>query len=236
MKRLLLAIFACLLLAAPGTASARVIEMGQSTDNVKSTCPGDPCQVLNQVTGYQGRGQTRNPYVVPRSGKIVAFTVTLADLAPNQVQFFNGQFGSPASVRLSILRRGKRRKTRLDHRLMAQSEIYRVERYFGSSPTFALDKPLTVHKNYIVALTVPTWAPAFAAYQLPRSNWWRSSRQKGQCKSDPPAKAPQNRVGKVVRYGCTYYTARLQYTATYVPDPRPTPKAGAQVGTVSAAT
>ena len=222
MKRLLLLTFACLLLALPAQAGAAVRELGETEDTVRSKCPGDPCQVLNQVTGYQGRsGTKKNPYVIPRAGKIVAFSVTLADLAENQVSFFNQSFGSPASVRLSILRRGKKRKTRLNHRLMAQSGVYRVDRYFGSTPTFGLNKPLRVRKGHIVAITVPTWAPSFA-YSLPRSNWWRSSRQKGECNRTPPARSPHNRVGRVVRYGCTYFTARLQYTASYVPDPRPT--------------
>jgi len=226
MKRLLLPIFLCLMVVLPAQASAAVTEIGAGGDAVKSKCPADPCQVLNQVTGYQGRaGAKRNPYVIPRAGNIVAFTVTLADLAQNQINFFNNSFGSPASVRLSILRKGKKRKTRLNHRLMSQSEVFRVDRYFGSSPSFALDKPLRVQKGYIVALTVPTWAPAFA-YDLTRSNWWRSSRQKGDCDKSPPTSAPQQRAGRVVRYGCTYFTARLQYTATYVPDPKPTDGSG----------
>jgi hypothetical protein len=122
-------------------------------------------------------------------------------------------------VRLSIIRRGDTRKTRLSHRLLRQSEIFRVDRYFGSSPTFVLDSPLKISKGNIVALTVPTWAPAFAV-GLPRNNWWRSSRRKGQC-GNVSQRAAMGDVGGLKTFGCTYKEgARLMYTATYVPAPR----------------
>ena len=37
-----------------------------------------------------------------------------------------------------------------------------MDRYFGSSPTFVLDRPLAVKKTNWIAITVPTWAPMFA--------------------------------------------------------------------------
>lgn len=215
-----LAVAGTVLAAAPG-ASARVIELGAGAAPAASKCPADPCEVVGRMTGYQGRSdRMRNPFVVRRDGKIVAFTVTLAKLEQNQIAFFNDLYGAPAQVRLSVLRRGKRRKTRLDHRLRAQSKTYRVDRYLGSTPTFALDRPLTVRRGYIVALTVPTWAPAFAR-DLARSNWWRSSRRKGDC-DNVSQRAAMERLERVSVFGCTYHTARLLYTATYVPDPRPT--------------
>ena len=98
-----------------------------------------------------------------------------------------------------------------------------MENYLGSSPTFVLKEPLRVKKGNIVALTVPTWVPALAA-DLTGSNWWRSSRLKGKCGSDDALAPPstQETLREIIRYGCTYKRARLLYTATYVPDPRPT--------------
>jgi hypothetical protein len=119
-----------------------------------------------------------------------------------------------------ILRRGKHRKSRLDHRLIAQTQPYQVDHFFGSSPSFALDRALTVRRGYIVGLTVPTWAPAFSV-GLDRTSWWRSSRRKGHC-DDVSQRAGQEKLRSVSVFGCTYFTARLLYTATYVPDPRPT--------------
>jgi hypothetical protein len=226
MKRLVLIASALALLALPSGASARVVELGAGGGPAKSNCPNDPCEAIGRVTGYQGRsGNVRSPFVIPRKGKIVAFTVTLAKVTSTQITFFNDLYGGAASVRLSILRRGKKKKHRLDHRLIRQSPIFDVSHFFGASPSFALDKPLLVQKDYIVALTVPTWAPAFAFSGLSGSNWWRSSRQKGQCR-DATRRAAQTRAGSVVVYGCTYHKARLLYTATYVPDPRPTDQTG----------
>lgn len=232
MKRLILLV--CVLgmfglLSLPQAASARVVELGTGGGPAQSLCPGsrpNDCQAIGRVTGYQGRaGTVRSPFVIPRAGKIVAFTVTLPTLTSTQISYFNGLYGSPPSVRLSILRKGKKRRTRLDHRLIRQSKVYSVQRYLGSSPSFALDRPLAVRRGYIVAITVPTWVPAFAFSGLSSSDWWRSSRRAGRCTSslrDATQRAAQQRVGSVVRYGCTHRPARLLYTATYVTDPRPT--------------
>ena len=201
-------------------ANARVIELGADAQPAaKASCP-DNCQGLGYVTGYMGNnGAKSNPMRVGRSGHIVAFTVGLGKPDTEQVEFFEDLYGGPPSVRLSILRRGDTRKTRLRHRLVRQSEIYRVDRHFGSSPTFALDRPLRIAKGEIVALTVPTWAPAFAV-GLPRNNWWRSSRRKGQC-GNVSQRAAMDDPGDLKTFGCTYKEgARLMYTATYVPAPR----------------
>ena len=39
------------------------------------------------------------------------------------------------------------------------SEPQKLEKYFGSTVQFALDKSIPVKKGWLVALTVPTWAP-----------------------------------------------------------------------------
>jgi hypothetical protein len=227
MKRFLLlpALLACGL-ALPGLAQARTIELGTYSDSARSKCPGDPCEVLARTTGYQGRaGSVRNPFRIPHAGQIVAFTVSLAPLTNSQLQFFDDTFGSPPEVRLSILRRGKRRRTRLNHRLIAQSKLFQVQSFIGTSrtttPSFVLTPPLRVRRNYVVALTTPTWVPAFVG-GIGSSNWWRSSRHKGHCSARfvTERTAQQHLLG-VRRYGCTYRGARLMYTATYVPDPRP---------------
>jgi hypothetical protein len=220
-KRLAAIAVAGAALALVPAASARVVELGATTSPAKSRCPDNPCEVVGRVTGYQGRSDTaRNPFVVPREGNVVAFTVTLAKLQPTQMNYFSNLYGGQPKVRLSILRRSTRKKTRLDHRLMAQSKTYDVSHFFGSTPTFALAQPLHVRRGYVVALTVPTWAPVFAR-DLSRANWWRASRRKKHC-NDVTQHADQGRDGQITRYGCTYHTARLLYTATYVPDPSPT--------------
>ena len=226
MRRLPFLALAIVALAFPAGATARVQELGTGGARVSVTCPAN-CQALSRTTGYQGRaGALRNPFLIRGAGHIVAFTVTLGKPDARQVNYFTNDlgFGEP-QVRLSILRKGKRRKTRLNHRLVRQSDIFPIERYYGSSPTFVLDEPLRVRKGYIVALTSPTWAPTFAAgtsqAPLGRSNWWRSSRQKGRC-DNVSQRADQRQLGAQTRFGCTYFRARLLYTATYIPDPSPT--------------
>jgi hypothetical protein len=221
-KRLATALAAAVaLLALASPASARVVELGGSAPAAKSTCPTDPCEVIGRVTGYQGRSDTvRNPFQVSSDGVIVAFTVQLAKLEQNQVEFFTNLYGSPPQVRLAILRKGKRRRTRRDHRLLRESRAFQVQRFFGSSPTFVLTPPVPVRKGEIVALTVPTWVPAFAR-GLSAQNWWRSSRARGKC-NDVSQRAQFGREGTVRRFGCDYHTARLLYTATFVPNNTPT--------------
>jgi hypothetical protein len=228
MKRSLLPIaVVAALLVLPGAASARIVELGAGATSVTPSCPGDDndrCEAVVRVTGLQGRaaGGRTNPYYIRRDGYIVAFTVTLSAPTDEQVSFFNDRFGSPAQIRLSVLRRGTTRKTRLNYRLVGQSPLFRVDHYFGSSPTFALTQPLRVKKTNWIAITVPTWAPILA-HNLTGADWWRTSRAKGSC--EEPRSFNQfamDDLRQVNVFGCTYHTARLLYTATYIPDPRPT--------------
>lgn len=220
MKRVLITGTVLAALALPQAASAKVVELGSKIPRATVSCPAN-CQAIGRVTGYQGRGgAVRNPFVIPRAGKIVAFTIRLGQPDATQERFFEDLYGGPPQVRLSILRKGDKRRTRNDHRLLAQSPAFRVDSYFGTAPTFVLNKPLRVRAKNIVAITVPTWAPAFAV-GLQRDHWWRSSRTKGRCENVRQT-AHQTRLMSVKVFGCTYFTARLYYTATYVPDNRAT--------------
>ena len=82
---------------------------------------------------------------------------------------------------------------------------------------FKLGEPLAVRKGNIVALSIPTWAPAFA-FDLSQANAWRASRQPGHCTNatDLRQGKPQQVVGSRRVYGCRYEGARLLYTATLV--------------------
>jgi hypothetical protein len=228
MRTLLIALTCAAGLALPQSASARIVELGAQAQPANPSCPADPCEAAVRVTGIQGRaaGGPKNPYYIRRSGWLVAFTVTLAQPTAEQIDFFSDNFGSPAQVQLSVLRRGDTRRTRLDYRLLAQSESFSLDEYFGSSPTFVLEEPLRVRRGYWVGITVGTWAPMFAN-NLPRANWWRSSRAKTSC--DPPRSLDQfamEDVAEVSVFGCTYHGARLLYTVTYIPDNRPTSDEG----------
>jgi len=223
MKRSILVIFvlAASLALAPA-ASARMIELGSTADQAALNCPGttdNPCVAAVRMTGYQGRssGGPKNPYYIRRDGHLIAFTVQLAKPTEEEVNFFESNFGTPSQARISVLRRGAKRKNRLDHRLITQSDRFRLDPYFGSRPTFVFDDPIPVKKGNWIALTVPTWAPLLST-NLARTNWWRSSRPKGSC--EPPkslGRFAMEDLREVNKFGCTYHGARLLYTVTYVP-------------------
>jgi len=222
MKRLFLIGVTAAAVLVPHSASARVVELGSKIPTTEVSCPAN-CQAVGRVTGYQGRGgEVREPFVIPRAGKIVAFTIRLGTPDANQRRFFEDLYGGPSQVRLSILRRGARGKARLNHRLIAQSPAFRLDDFFGTAPTFVLDEPISVKRKNLVAITVPTWAPAFAV-GLRRGHWWRSSRQPRRCDNVSQA-AQQVTLMSMKVFGCTYFTARLYYTATYIPDNRPARK------------
>jgi hypothetical protein len=228
MKRYLIPFALILALAIPVAASGKIVSLGDGDPFLpESKCPNDPCLAAYQMTGYQERseGKTTTPYYVRRSGKIIAFTVKLGKLAQVQIDAFDSRIGSPAAVRLTVVRRGKKKSRRNDHRVLAQSEVFEVDKYFGSSPTFVLSEPLDVERGSIVALTVPTWAPVLAPVPTEDNALWRSSRPKGGCTTTATKLAPDSakeRVGRLSTWGCNYKNERLLYTATYVPANRTT--------------
>ena len=224
MKRFALttAVLAAALAVLAPAASARLIELGGTADAVSLNCPGTTevqCVAAVRMTGYQGRssGGPKNPYYIRRDGHLIAFTVQLSKPTAEEVDFFNSSFGTPSTARISVLRRGDTRKTRLSHRLIRQSDRFTLNPYFGSKPTFVFDQPIPVKKGNWIAITVPTWAPLLAT-PVARENWWRSSRPSDSC--DPPQSLRQfamEDLREVTKFGCTYHGARLLYSVTYVP-------------------
>src|SRR5918999_6111067 len=100
------AALACAL--APAAANARIVEVGQAATEAVPTCPANPCLAVSRTTGYQAKVvDSREVYVVPADGKIVAWTIRLG--APNrrQIEFFDENFGE-ASAGITVLRRGER--------------------------------------------------------------------------------------------------------------------------------
>jgi len=205
----LLAALAC---AAP--ASARIIEVGAVATEVTPTCPSSPCLAVSRTTGYQAKVvDSRAAYLVPRRGRIVAWTISLGNPDERQIEFFEDNYGE-ASAQLTILRRGKR----LFHRVIAQTPIQELQPYFGQSVQFPLDRSIRVKKGQVVALTVPTWAPALTQL-LDEGSSWRASRAKDTC-DDTDRQTAQTRMRMRTQYRCLY-RARLTYSATLITDPRP---------------
>jgi hypothetical protein len=99
---------------------------------------------------------------------------------------------------------------------VAQGEVQKLEPYFGQTVEFALQKTIPVKKGYVIALTVPTWAPSLAA-GLGGDTSWRASRPKGSC--DDSQTQTAQAVNQIGRYYCLYRTARIMYSARVISTP-----------------
>jgi hypothetical protein len=211
-------------LVAASIALGHISELGTTLDDDTAACP-DNCQAIGQVSGFQIQQATRKlPYRLRSYGKVVAFTVKLGKPNASQISFFNKLFGGPPQIELTVLKpvptvKGQP-KTPNKYTLVGASPLFDLTNFFGSEPTFALPRPLTIKPGYIVGMTVPTWAPAFAV-NLGDDMQWRSSRDPKNC-DDVRQDAAQDIRGSARTYGCVYKTARLLYTVTYIPDPKPT--------------
>ena len=196
-------------------ASRTTVVLGSTATVPDPSCPDLPCQAVGSVTGFQvSTNQDRLPFIVPRSGKVKAWTLTLAQPTNRQRSFFNGFFGTPPEARLAILRRVPGTNPPR-YNLRRQGSIHVLSPYLGKTVKFGAN--LRVETGDIVGLTIPTWAPAFAQ-NLSAQNAWRASREPGRCTNSTDVRQgkPQVNVGQRQTYGCRYSTARLLYTATVV--------------------
>jgi hypothetical protein len=203
-------------LALPAAASAEIIEVGKLDPPATPSCPSKPCLAVSRTTGYQAKvGATRGLMTIPKSGRIVAWTISLGKPGTKQVAFFDEKLGGEAQAQITIL--NPRRKLR--SRAVAQGEPQKLTPFFGTTVQFALEKSIVVKKGWVVALTVPTWAPALAV-GLGADTSWRASRGKGTCE-DTSTQTTQTQPNQLAQYYCLYRTARLAYSATLVTDPVP---------------
>jgi hypothetical protein len=203
-----------LLLALPAAASAEVIEIGKIDPQVKPGCPDKPCYAVSRTTGYQAKvGTTRGLMTVPKDGRIVAWTMALGKPGKKQTDFFNSKLGGEAQAQITILDP----KRKLRSRAVAQGELVKLQPYFGRTSQFPLRRSIPVRKGQVIALTVPTWAPALGT-GLGGDTSWRASREKGQCE-DTQGQTAQVQPNQLAQYYCLYRTARLTYSATLITKP-----------------
>jgi hypothetical protein len=203
--------------AGAATGSRTTVVLGSTATMPDPSCPELPCQAVGSVTGFQvSTEQGGLPFRVRRDGRVKAWTLTLSEPTSKQRAFFNGFFGTPPEARLAILRRVPGSEPPR-YNLRSQGSIHVLSPYLGQTVKFGAN--LRVEKDDIVALTIPTWAPAFAQ-NLTAKDSWRASREPGKCTNTTDVRQgePQQKVGTRATYGCRYSTARLLYTATVVED------------------
>jgi hypothetical protein len=221
MKRTAAAIVAslALCLALPAGSTATLAEVGvlpTTTPPTVPSCPASPCLAVSRTTGFQVKvGPFHNFLAVSRTGTIVAWTITLGKPNAAQIKFFNANEGGAAEAAIAILRPVP--KPNLTYKLVAQSPPVLLQPYFGATAEFPLETTIPVRKRDVVALTVPTWAPALAL-GFGKETSWRASRPRTQCTSTSTL-STHSQIGSPVQYYCLYQTARLTYSATLISTP-----------------
>jgi hypothetical protein len=202
--------------AVPATAPAKIIELGETSEVPKPSCPAKPCLAVSRTTGYQVKvGDTKDMFIVPRKGRIVAWTALTGDPSTKQIKFFNSTLGGAPSAGITVFKPG-------DHlygTILAKSPIEDLTDYMGRRVQFPLEHAIEVKKGQRVALTVPTWAPMLAV-GFGKDTSWRASRDKDQC-DDTSTQTAQTTIGATTRFLCLYQTARLTYTVTFITEPKP---------------
>jgi hypothetical protein len=210
------------------SAKAGATLLGRTPKTPRPTCPTPhssdappekSCQAMGRVTGFQiSANGVRQPFKVRRPGTIVAWSVDLSRPSKKERDFFETQLSKsgPPRGRLSILKRKKAGP----YKLVKQSPVVNLKSSLGSRAVITLADPLRVRKGMIVALTTPTWLSNLADFGASDSDVWRASREQGQCTQAEDLlkrSRPQQKVGGMRDYSCTYEGARLLYWAYLVP-------------------
>jgi hypothetical protein len=245
MKRvsLLAATAALVAAAAPGSASAKVIELGvpstaltpppactttggTSATGGKTTCPHGAdlnsytilqTQVTSLETIADGKAY---PTTAPSSGRIVAFTVALSALDTNtaqrrlEIHVADSRFSGTTQVAITVLRRVGKARNR-NWKVVAESPPVHVQPYLGMVVQFPLETTLPIQKNDVVALTTPTWAPVLQLFQSPKKAAYRQSRR-ANCGNPPASTQAQLTIGQSAQYMCNYPGIRVEYSATEI--------------------
>lgn len=208
----MLAAFAAL--ALPAAAPAKITELGQLPEGVLGVCPID-CQAVSRTTGYQAKvGPDRSLYKAPADGRIVAWAIALGNPGPKQTAFFSERLGGESQAAVVVLNPEKK----LVRRVTAKAPLQKLTDFFGQVVQFPLDRSLKIKKGQYVGLTVPSWAPALQL-SLGADTSWRASRPKDSC-NDTSTQFSLVGSRRALPFTCLYKTARLTYSATFIPTPK----------------
>ena len=211
------AVFACLI-AAPA-AQARVIELGVQNPRPPASCPDD-CQAIGQVTGFQVKqGTVRHPFQVNRRGKIVAFTISLGKPNAEQIDFFTEALRrtAPRAAHHPAAGHQEALPAHGPQRGLRALALLRLEPHVRALPAAHGEEGLRggPHRAHLGAGVRRRALEQRAVALLARRRALRRRQ---------PDTRRSSGSGSLRTYGCLYKTARLLYTATFIPDPRPTTK------------
>ena len=145
------------------------------------------------MTGFQTSiGKLQNPFVAPEDGEIVAWSLKQGKPRKADRRAFNEEFGPP-KARIGILRRSRGPAARRATSCCARARSRTSARSSASTTTFSLDAPLAIRQGEIVALTIKSWAPAFAVGQGAASEWMASRRSTQQARRLHRRRGPRQR-------------------------------------------
>jgi hypothetical protein len=194
--------------------SVKTVTLGGGGSLPDPACPVN-CQVVASVNGFQTQSPTGGgPFYVPFDGKIKNFRLFLGKPTSSDRTKLNDRFGGPPQAAITVLKKIKS-NGKEKFKLLRKSPVENLGPELGTIATYNLEKKLNVRKGNIVALAVPTWAPAFATGLSSSLNRWRASRPSGKCSTAFVDQAsPQLKVDSERVYGCTFGGSRLLYTVT----------------------
>ena len=236
MKRFLLATAGAVVLCAilSASASAAVVELGATTSPLvgpvcpKGVAPSQCTIILTRATALETiRDTVAYPSTVKQAGRIVAFTVGLSALssnattAKNDVAFLDKTYGGDAQVAITVLKPiGQRNQW--TWQMVEQGPVIDVQTYLGQVVQFPLTTSLPLARGEAIALTTPTWAPVLSI-DLSTSHFAYRQSRSFNCNNPPAVSQAQVTVGQSARYTCDYPGTRVEYSATEITNPVPTP-------------
>lgn len=212
---------------APVGQLGSTVQLGGTAVRVKSpvcprgTAPQNCTFVMTRVTALQTvtNGATY-PTAVKRSGRIVAFTVGLAQLSSNPstarsyASQLNAKYGGAAEAELTVLKP----LTNNRFTVVAQSPVEQLQPHLGYVVQFPLANPIPVRAGEVMALTVPTWAPMLSYNLASKYYSYRQSRS-FDCKTVGTQQNALLSVGQTKSFLCAYPGTRAEYSATEVTNP-----------------
>lgn len=213
--------------ALASVAYATVREVGATSTFTAPDCADKSCQVLTRVTAFQLKvGNRKNVSRVPRDGQVVAFTMHLPSVISKYYTYFANTYDGAPTARISILRHAPRKGvTKYRYKLVGQSEKVNLKNYLGSTPSFALEKPVAVRRGDMIAITTDSWIPSFVVRPEDSASTWRASRPAGKCTSkgtdlsNLTTPRMHEKLNQIKQYNCGFVGGRLLYHATVVDTP-----------------
>jgi len=225
-------LLATALVAAPGPASAKLVELGQTTTPIaapicpKGVSPSQCFIILTRTTAIQSVSDgVTYPTTVKQDGWVVAFTVGLSKLSTtastekNFLHVLDTAYGGTPQLALTVLKPGPKSK----FTVAAQSQTFHLIPFLGSvlqeplalPPSFTGFTALPVTKGEVIGLTVPTWAPVLS-YNLSATKFAYRQSRTANCTHAAGTQTAQLTVGASAQYLCSYTGTRVEYSVTEV--------------------